>query len=180
MSEASFDRRAGWWLRRATVWLIGGVVVSVLGLVILNHAYPFPISRLKNWPHSPWVTDRTGGVMLTVVSDNGQWRFPVSIEHISPWLVQATIAVEDERFRVHCGVDPIAVVRAGAQNLAAGRVVSGASTLTMQICRMMDARPRTWTAKAIEAFRALQLERLQTKDEILATYLNMAPYGGNV
>ena len=75
MSEASFDRRAGWWLRRATVWLIGGVVVSVLGLVILNHASPIPISRLKNWPHSPWVTDRTGGVMLTVVSDNGQWRF---------------------------------------------------------------------------------------------------------
>ncbi len=99
---------------------------------------------------------------------------------MSPWLAKATIAVEDERFRRHCGVDFIAVCRAVRDNALAGRRVSGASTLTMQLCRMMDDRDRTYAAKAIESFRALQLERLLNKDEILERYLNVAPYGGNL
>jgi penicillin-binding protein 1C len=99
---------------------------------------------------------------------------------VSPHLAKATIAREDKRFGEHIGVDPLAVSRAGWQNLKARRVISGASTLTMQVCRMMDDRPRTVTSKLIESFRALQLERLRTKDEILETYLNIAPYGGNI
>ena len=75
--------------------------------------------------------------------------------------------------------DPVAVVRAAWQGLAARRVISGASTITMQICRMMDNRPRTFRAKAIEAFRALQLARTYSKDRVLETYPNLAPYGRN-
>jgi penicillin-binding protein 1C len=90
------------------------------------------------------------------------------------------VAVEDERFGWHPGVDPFAAVRAVGQNLRAGRVVSGASTITMQVCRMIENRPRTWKAKIIEALRALQLERILSKEEILETYLNIAPYGGNI
>jgi penicillin-binding protein 1C len=126
------------------------------------------------------VTDRTGRVLLQIVGRDDQWRQPVPLDKMSPWLSQAIIAAEDERFSSHRGIDPIAVGRAAWQNVQAGKTVSGASTLTMQLCRMADDRPRTWRAKMIESFRALQLERLRTKDELLAAYLNVAPFGGNI
>ncbi len=118
--------------------------------------------------------------MLSIVGSDEQWRHPVPLAKVSPWLIQATIAVEDQRFRRHPGVDAWAILRAVGQNLRAGAIVSGASTLDMQLCRMMDGRPRTCRAKAIEAFRAMQLNRLLSKEQILETYLNAAPYGGNV
>jgi penicillin-binding protein 1C len=99
---------------------------------------------------------------------------------MGPWIGPATIAVEDQRFREHQGVDPLAAVRAVGQLVREGGVVSGASTITMQVCRMTEPRERTLSAKAIESFRALQLEARCTKDEILERYLNLAPYGGNV
>ncbi len=142
--------------------------------------FPFPLQRLDAWPASPQVTDRNGRVLLQRVSDDQQWRLPVPLAKISPWLIQATLAVEDHRFYSHGGVDPWAVVRAAGQDLRSFRTVSGASTLTMQLCRMMDDRPRTWRAKIVESFRALQLERLKSKDQILELYLNVAPYGRNL
>ena len=141
---------------------------------------PFPMERLERWSASPAVFDAKGRPMLCIVGPDEQWRYPVSLPDVSPWLIQATIAVEDERFRHHPGVDPAAVVRAVGQNIRAGRIVSGASTLDMQVCRMMDNRPRTCRAKLIEAFRALQLNRLLSKEQILEAYLNVAPYGGNL
>jgi penicillin-binding protein 1C len=89
-------------------------------------------------------------------------------------------AVEDKRFREHPGVDPLAIARALGQMLASGRVVSGASTLTMQTVRLLDPQPRTLGTKAVEALRALILESRRSKDEILALYLTLAPYGGNI
>jgi len=129
---------------------------------------------------SPRVTDRGGRPLLTLASADGEWRRPVPLDRVSPWLVSATLAVEDSRFRSHAGVDPFATARAALQNLASGRVVSGASTLTMQVCRMLDPRPRTLFAKALEAVRALRLERRMKKDGILEIYLGLAPYGGNI
>lgn len=158
---------------------------AVMGLFVIGFTacwflFPFPYDRLNRWPASPVVYDRNGRVMLSLVGRDDQWRQPVPLERISPWLRQATIAVEDARFRSHFGIDPLAVARAIGQNLRHGRVVSGASTLTMQLARMMDDRPRTWRAKLVESFRALQLERGRDKDYILETYLNVAPYGGNL
>ena len=142
--------------------------------------FPFPLQRLDAWPASPQVTDRNGRVLLQRVSDDQQWRLPVPLAKISPWLIQATLAVEDHRFYSHWGVDPWAALRAAGQDIRSLRTVSGASTLTMQLCRMMDDRPRTWRAKIVESFRALQLERLKSKDQILELYLNVAPYGRNL
>ncbi len=155
---------------------------ALLALAFIAAWYlcPFPRERLQRWSSSPTVLDAGGRQMLSVVGPDEQWRYPVRMADVSPWLVQATIAVEDARFYRHRGVDPAAVLRAGAQNLLAGRIVSGASTLDMQVCRMMDDRPRTCRAKIIEAFRALQLNRLMNKERILETYLNVAPYGGNL
>ena len=176
-----------WWrhftrrrLRRAA-WIAGGAALAGGAmLVVLWYASPFPLQRLDGWPSSPVVRDRTGRQMLAVVGRDEQWRRPVPLEQMSPWLVKATVAVEDERFYAHAGVDPLAVLRAAGQNLGAWRTVSGASTITMQICRMMDDRPRNLLSKSIEAFRALQIERLRDKREIIAFYLNTAPYGGNL
>jgi penicillin-binding protein 1C len=175
-----FKRPSRRQLKRAGILLAGVAMIVCAVTVALWHVFPFPIERLKSWPASPVVRDRTGRVMLSLVSRDGQWRRPVLLSEISPWLVKATVAVEDERFFAHHGVDPLAVARAVGQNIASLRTVSGASTLTMQVCRMMDDRPRTFASKVIEAFRALQLERLCGKDEIIATYLNIAPYGGNL
>jgi penicillin-binding protein 1C len=156
------------------------IVLSVGAFIYAWCAFPFPMHRLEDWPISPRVTDRSGQTLLDLVAEDQQWRFPVALSEVSPWVVKATIAVEDHRFREHLGVDPWAVARATWQNLTAGRVVSGASTLTMQLCRMMDPRPRSLSAKAVEAFRALQLERLRGKDWIIQAYLNLAPYGRNL
>jgi len=156
------------------------VFVLGSGFVLTWYLCPFPAARLKKWSASPTVLDVKGRPMLTLVGSDEQWRFPVPLDAISPWLIQATIAVEDERFRRHPGVDPWAILRAAGQNLGAGRIVSGASTLDMQICRMMNDQPRTYRAKIVEAFRALQLNRLMSKAQILELYLNVAPYGGNV
>ena len=93
-----------------------------------------------------------------VSMETEHWRIPVDLSEVSPWVVKATIALEDERFHEHAGVDPRAVARAARDNLIHFRRVSGASTITMQVCRMMDGRKRTYAAKAIESFRALQLE----------------------
>ncbi|HOD80071.1 MAG TPA: penicillin-binding protein 1C [Phycisphaerae bacterium] len=178
--QRSIVSRLRRWLRR--VLLAFGVLIAV-GLGVLSfcwHAWPFPIERLEALPASPVVTDCRGDLLLRRVSHDDQWRMSVSLERMSPWLVQATIAAEDRRFRRHRGVDPLAVARAAGQNLLAGRTVSGASTLTMQVCRMMDSRPRSIGAKLIESFRALQLEALWSKGRILEHYLNAAPYGGNV
>jgi penicillin-binding protein 1C len=99
---------------------------------------------------------------------------------VSPHVVAATLAMEDRRFRAHMGVDPIAVVRAAWQDAVSCRIVSGASTISMQVARMLEPRPRGVWAKIAEMFRALQLERRLSKDEILTLYLNLAPYGGNL
>lgn len=155
-------------------------VCSVVAFAAAWHLYPFPRERLERWSASPTVLDARGRTMFSVVGPDEQWRYPVRMADVSPWLVQATIAVEDERFYHHPGVDPVSIVRAVGQNLLARRIVSGASTLDMQVCRMMYDRPRTCRAKLVEAFRALQLNRLMSKEDVLEVYLNVAPYGGNL
>lgn len=172
-------RRRRWAIRLAAGAALLGVAASA-GLAVAWVTHPFPESRLERWDRTRTVTASDGTPLLQLVGRDEQWRTPLPLAAHSPWLAAATVAVEDRRFREHHGVDPWAVGRAAWQNLTSGRVVSGASTLSMQVCRMMDDRPRTFESKAIEAFRAVQLERLRSKDQILEHYLNVAPYGGNV
>lgn len=167
------------WAKRSLLIACALMMLVAGALLVVWHRSPFPLERLEQWGESSVIRDSGGATLLASVGPGDQWRLPVRLDQMSPWLVKATIAVEDERFREHRGVDPIAVCRAVCDNLSKGRRVSGASTLTMQICRMMDDRERTYAAKAIESFRALQLERLKNKDEIVELYLNTAPYGGN-
>lgn len=178
--EALGRPRVRLWVRRAILAGCALLTIFAMGAVVAWHRSPFPLERLGQWGESSVIRDSEGVTLLASVGPGDQWRLPIPLEQMSPWLVKATIAVEDERFMNHGGVDAIAVCRAVCDNVLKGRRVSGASTLTMQLCRMMDDRERTYTAKAIESFRALQLERLKSKDEIVELYLNTAPYGGNV
>ena len=168
------------YIKRLTVALFLAMVLSLALWIVLSLLFPFPKNKLEQWSVSPSVLDIKGRTILTLVGSDGQWRQPVALENISPWLIQATIAAEDKRFFKHSGVDVLAVLRAAGQDLIAGRIVSGASTLDMQLCRMMNNQPRTFWAKAVESFRALQMNQFKSKDEILELYLNNAPYGRNL
>lgn len=167
-------------LARAALAAAALVILAGIAFGIAWRASPFPMERLWRLAASPCVTDAEGNPLLLRVNDAGDWRLPVPLAEISPWLRAATIAAEDGRFYAHGGVDFTAACRAAVQNAASGRVVSGASTITMQVCRMLEPSPRSLCAKAYQAFRAWQLEARLSKDEILAAYLNLAPYGGNI
>ncbi len=166
-------------LRRAAIGVGLGAAAAVVACTIAWHASPFPMERLTGLPESVVITDASGQEMLKVVGRDDQWREPVQLDAAGPWMIAATLAAEDQRFWSHHGLDAAAVLRASWQNLTSGRVVSGASTISMQVARMCEPRPRTLVAKFIQAGRALQLEQALEKRAILERYLNMAPYGGN-
>ena len=110
--------------------------------------------------------------------EKGIWRYPVTPDQVSPLYLQALLGYEDRWFYRHPGVNPLSLVRAGWQWARNGRVISGGSTLTMQVARLRRPVPRTAPGKLRQIFHALQLELHFTKEEILTYYLNHAPFGG--
>src|SRR5882724_7557745 len=127
------------------------------------------------------VIDREGRLLRPYTTQDGRWRLPATVKDVDPRYLAMLIAYEDKRFRSHSGIDPYAVGRAVVQLAVNGRIVSGASTLTMQVARLLEPRTeRTLLAKLRQAVRAVQLERVLTKDEVLGLYLTLAPYGGNL
>jgi penicillin-binding protein 1C len=165
--------------RRAVLASCGIALIPFVAFLILDAAFPFPAGALRRAP-AVVVADRAGEPLRVFLPPDQTYRFPVKLAEVSPDLKRAVIALEDRWFYLHQGVNPIAIARACLTNLRARRVVSGASTLTMQIARMSEPAPRTLTSKCREAFRALQLEWHYGKDDLLEIYLNMAPYGGNI
>lgn len=162
-----------WWRRAALVTLY------ILGPpVVLDLLFPPPIARGDIV--SGVVMDRRGAVMRVFPVEDGKWRMRAHLDQIDPDFVEALLAYEDKRFREHGGVDLLAMARATGSLVTAGRIVSGGSTITMQTARLLEPRPRNIFSKLIESFRAWQLERRLTKDEILELYLTLAPYGGNL
>lgn len=154
------------------------VVALLIGIAIaLDRAYP-PKVWLSN--PSTGVLDRDGGLLRLYPNRGGYWRLPARLERLDRRFVAALLAYEDGRYYRHPGVDPLALLRAAGQWLWHGRVLSGGSTLTMQLVRLMEPRPRTVWSKLLESLRALQLETRLSKDAILARYLTLAPYGGNL
>jgi membrane carboxypeptidase/penicillin-binding protein PbpC len=126
------------------------------------------------------VTDRDGRLLHVSLSEDGEWLVPETLAGAGKWLPLVAVSIEDRRFRSHPGVDPLAIARALAQNAAGLRTVSGASTVTQQLVRLAEPRPRNLLSKYLEFWKALKLERALSKDEILELYLNRAPFGGNL
>ena len=141
--------------------------------------FPLPMYRLKPMP-SVVVFDRSGKILRGFTAPDEMWRIPAEIKDVSPKLQMAVVNYEDRWFRFHFGINPISIVRAAIINVKAGEIVCGGSTITMQVARMMEPKPRTFKSKLIEMVRAFQLEFSYSKDEILEFYFNLAPYGGNI
>ncbi len=164
-------------VKRLTQGLIGALALQV-AVVALDAALPPDLSR--GTEASPVALDRRGAWLRALPVEDGRWRIRADLARTDPSFVERLIAVEDARFWRHPGVDPLAVVRAAGSAAITGEVSSGASTLTMQTARLLTPRPRTLPAKLVEMIRAVQIEARLSKREILALYLTLAPYGGNL
>ncbi|WP_236176668.1 peptidoglycan glycosyltransferase PbpC [Pseudomonas qingdaonensis] len=110
----------------------------------------------------------------------GVWRYPVTLDQVSPYYLEALLTYEDRWFYRHPGVNPLALGRAAWQNLTGGRVLSGGSTLSMQVARLLDPHSRTLPGKLRQVWRTAQLEWHLSKRQILELYLNRAPFGGTL
>jgi penicillin-binding protein 1C len=136
---------------------------------------------LANTELSTEVVDRNNKLLRAYATPDGRWRLPVNVDDVDPRFVDMLLAYEDQRFRTHMGVDPLAMARVAWQWAGNRHVVSGGSTLTMQVARLLEPRPdRTVGAKLHQIVRAIELERTLGKQEILSLYLTLAPYGGNL
>ncbi|CAM4059558.1 penicillin-binding protein 1C [Corallococcus sp. ZKHCc1 1396] len=159
-----------------------GVVLA--GLVLLGTglaaAWWVPLPERLSAPPSVVMAYRDGSPAHVFLAPDERWRIPAPKDRVDRAYVRALLALEDKRFFRHPGVDPLAALRAAGLNLSRGRRVSGASTLTMQLVRVLEPRPRTFTSKIVESFRAAQLEVRLSKQEVLEAYLQFVPYGRNM
>jgi len=167
-----------WIHSKAGRWGIG-VLLCLAALWLLLRYAPLPDDKLRG-DFSNGYLAADNSLLHIELSESGKVRIPVRLEEVSPQLLRGLVAYEDKWFYRHGGVNPIALVRALALNLTHRRVVSGGSTLTLQLAKLLSPRRRTLGAKAVEMFRALQLEARYSKREILEAYLNTAPMGGNI
>ncbi len=159
--------------------LATAVCTAVLLLAsVLDHASPLQLERYQ--ARGTLLFAETGELLSALPAPDQHLRFATTGTAVSPTYLQLLLRTEDKRFYSHFGVDPLAVARAVQQMLGAGEVVSGASTLSMQTVRLLEPRPRTLRSKLIEMLRAIQLEAHYSKDDILAMYLTLAPYGGTI
>ena len=171
------------WQRRtiyaalSVVWIAAAIAGAVVGL--LKAFGPAPLGR--DLEVSTLVLDRNGKLLRAYLTSEGRWRLPATRDQVDPRYLDALLTYEDKRFYHHRGVDPLAMTRAAFQLVTHGRIVSGGSTLTMQVARLLEPRQeRSLDAKLRQAVRALQREQALSKDEILGLYLTLAPYGGNL
>lgn len=154
------------------------VVVALLALLVLDLVFPPPLPKTRDT--STLVVARDGTPLRAFADRDGVWRYPASPDTVSPLYLQALLNYEDRWFWKHPGINPWALMRAAGQFVRHGRVVSGGSTLTMQVARMLDRHSRTPWGKVKQMLRAMQLEVHLSKREILTLYLERAPFGGTI
>ncbi len=157
------------------------IALSVLLYVAILRISPFPYEAIKDIKYSTCIYDKGGNLLRAFTGKDDSWLLPVILKEINPNFIKATIAIEDKRFRRHHGVDMLAILRAVNLNAANRRIISGASTISMQVIRILEGRKsRSFKNKIIEAVHAIRLETLYSKDDILKLYFEIAPYGGNI
>ncbi len=169
--------------RRLLAGLALAATSLAAGALALDRLFPPDLARYQE--RSTEVVDANGRLLRAFTTPDGKWRMKTCIEDVDPLYLSLLKAYEDRNFDIHPGIDPTAVVRAAGQLIERGRIVSGASTLSMQAARLLEPsqlRPgsRSFTTKLIQSARALQLEWRYSKREVLAIYLTLAPMGGNL
>jgi penicillin-binding protein 1C len=177
---AGGSRRRKW---RAVKLIFATALVAFVGAAIaawwwIASLGPTPLGERLSF--STLVVDRDGKLLRPYTTREGRWRLPATRESVDPRFIDMLLAYEDRRFLSHHGVDPLALGRAVTQLVRNGQTISGASTLTMQVARLLEPRERTLLAKLRQIVRAIEIERKLSKDEVLALYLSLAPYGGNL
>lgn len=145
---------------------------------VLDRLFPLPMPDARD--NGSVVLAADGTPLRAFANSAGVWRYPVTLDQVSPHYLEALVTYEDRWFRRHAGINPVAMLRAAGQWLANGRVVSGGSTLSMQVARILEPHARTPGGKLRQVLRALQLEWHYPKDQILTLYLNHAPFGGTI
>jgi len=155
------------------VYTLTGILVVVLTLNLL-----FPLPKPKEF--SKVIYANNGSLLSAYLTKDDKWRMKTSPDEVTPDLITAILEKEDKWFYWHFGFNPIAIARAFVQNVTRGKRISGASTITMQVARMLEPSSRTYGKKFLEILRAVQLEMHYSKKEILEMYLSLLPYGGNV
>ena len=155
------------------------VAIAAFGAWIVSLG-PLPLAPARQV--STTIVDRNGKLLRAYAMADGRWRLPVDAKTaVDPRYLTLLLAYEDRRFYSHPGVDPLASGRAAIQLASRGHIVSGGSTITMQLARLLEPRrQRSVYAKLRQMVRAFEIERQLTKDQILDLYLTLAPYGGNL
>ena len=172
--------RAGRGLRAAVITIAAAAAAVSAFFIILRFSPYGDWDDFMRRPYSPVLTDRDGEVLRVVPLAGGLRRIWAPLEAYPPYLIDAFLAAEDERFYSHPGIDPVSVVRAAVQNRRAGRVVSGASTVSMQLAGLAGGYRSTMAGKLAEAAGALRLEAGYSKDELLEIWLSSLPFGHNI
>ena len=168
-------------LARGALLAIAVLTCAATGAIVWAWLQLEPLSLARAEALSTTVLDRNDRLLRAYAAPDGRWRLPVEITDVDARYLAMLVAYEDRRFRSHRGVDVRAMLRAGWQLVRHRRIVSGGSTLTMQVVRLLlGEHDRTLWGKIRQALLALALERRLSKDEILALYLRLAPFGGNL
>lgn len=154
-------------------------IIGILFFLFFIFDLLFPLPDYTKG-YSTIVYSADNKMMNAFLSPDDKWRIRVEFEEVSPQLIEAIIYKEDKYFYYHPGVNPVAIFKAAAKNLVSGKITSGASTITMQVARLISPGDRNIRSKMREAFRALQLEFHYSKKHILTMYFNLLPYGGNI
>jgi len=164
-------------LRLLVRWTLESLVLMIALLWLADRIWPLPLPRDDL---ARVVLAEDGTPLWRFADANGVWRYPVQTSEVSPYYLDALLTYEDRWFYQHPGVNPLALVRAMWQNLTGARVVSGGSTLSMQVARLLDPHSRTFHGKLRQLWRTAQLEWHLSKEQILNLYLNRAPFGGTL
>ncbi|MGH8355469.1 MAG: transglycosylase domain-containing protein, partial [Pseudomonas sp.] len=157
-------------------WLVIPLILLTL-LWSADRLFPLPLPQDDL---ARVVLAEDGTPLWRFADQAGVWRYPVGLAEVSPYYLEALLTYEDRWFYRHPGVNPLALARAAWQNLSGGRVLSGGSTLSMQVARLLDPHSRTLGGKLRQLWRTAQLEWHLSKAEILGLYLNRAPFGGTL
>lgn len=170
------------WIKKVTLLprKVRLALIILLSFIVVFFAVDLIFPVHTDIKYSKLILDKNGELLNASLSADQQWVMKASLSEVHPLLLKTFIAKEDKWFRYHPGVNPVALFRALWQNITHKKRVSGASTITMQVIRMLEPRERTFINKCIEMIRALQLELHFSKDKILELYINLLPYGGNI
>lgn len=162
--------------RGRLAWAGVGLLLLLVSGLVLDQLFPLPPAP----QYSPLVLAADGSVLHAYLSPTQKWRMKTELPEITPALQTAIIEKEDRFFRYHCGLNPVAMVQAAGRNVLGHGRTTGASTITMQVARLLEPKARTFPNKLCEMLRAVQLEAHYSKAEILQLYLNLVPYGSNI